>query len=337
MTLDAHKFESLWPHRLAVTLVCATFPLLFVGSLVTTYDAGMAVPDWPTTYGYNLFVYPWETWVYGPWDLFIEHGHRLLGALVGMLSISLAVVVVLADRRRWLWAVAAAAIVAVVAQGVVGGMRVLNNDVELARFHGCFAPLFFVLTVALAAFTARWWRAPDAPGAGSGRLLTLAVVVTALAYVQLVLGSRLRHIAPGDSPAAVQMFALAHVALACVLAAHILLLAYRAKGPGLRSRGIALLVLTLAQLGLGVATWTAKYGWPTWLGDPQFTAGYTVVERGFMQAAITTAHVAFGSLILATAAYIALRAGRVQSAHKVTSSAGLMPAASTLARLEPGR
>ena len=65
---------------LAVVLVCATFPLIWVGGLVTTYEAGMAVPDWPTTYGYNLFLYPWQTWICGPWDLFIEHGHRLLGA-----------------------------------------------------------------------------------------------------------------------------------------------------------------------------------------------------------------------------------------------------------------
>ena len=70
-------------------MVCATFPLIWVGGLVTTYDAGMAVPDWPNTYGYNLFLYPWQTWLYGPWDLFIEHGHRLLGSLVGMLTIGL--------------------------------------------------------------------------------------------------------------------------------------------------------------------------------------------------------------------------------------------------------
>ena len=66
--------------------MCATFPLIWVGGLVTTYDAGMAVPDWPNTYGYNLFLYPWQTWLSGPWDLFIEHGHRLLGALVGMID-----------------------------------------------------------------------------------------------------------------------------------------------------------------------------------------------------------------------------------------------------------
>ena len=82
-----------------VLLVCATFPLIWVGGLVTTYDAGMAVPDWPTTYGYNLFLYPWQTWFSGPWDLFIEHGHRLFGAAVGMLTIG-SVVDRLVPRRR---------------------------------------------------------------------------------------------------------------------------------------------------------------------------------------------------------------------------------------------
>ena len=69
---------------------------------MTTTDAGMAVPDWPNTYGYNLFLYPWQTWLAGPWDLFIEHGHRLLAATVGMLTIALLVVLLRTDDRRWM-------------------------------------------------------------------------------------------------------------------------------------------------------------------------------------------------------------------------------------------
>ena len=115
--------DSRWPHRLAVVLVCATFPLIWVGGLVTTYDAGMAVPDWPTTYGYNLFLYPWTTWVAGPWDLFIEHGHRLLGALAGMLTIALTVAVFLRDGRLWMRLVVVAALCLVIFQGVIGGQR----------------------------------------------------------------------------------------------------------------------------------------------------------------------------------------------------------------------
>src|SRR5437588_9980427 len=80
MARSTQARHSPWPHRLAIALALVTFPLIWVGGLVTTYDAGMAVPDWPGTYGYNLLRYPWQTWLAGPWDLFIEHGHRLLGA-----------------------------------------------------------------------------------------------------------------------------------------------------------------------------------------------------------------------------------------------------------------
>src|SRR5947209_3343059 len=102
MESDRQQRESHWPHRLAVMLALVTFPLIWVGGLVTSYDAGMAVPDWPGTYGYNLLLYPWQSWIAGPFDLFIEHGHRLLGATAGLLSIALVAVVLLADRRPWL-------------------------------------------------------------------------------------------------------------------------------------------------------------------------------------------------------------------------------------------
>ncbi len=79
-----HSTYQPGPHRVAWALVCTVFPLIWVGGLVTTYDAGMAVPDWPGTYGYNMFLYPWTSWLAAPWDLFIEHGHRLLGSLAGI-------------------------------------------------------------------------------------------------------------------------------------------------------------------------------------------------------------------------------------------------------------
>ena len=82
-----------WPHAIACLLVAATAVLLCFGALVTTFDAAMAVPDWPATYGHNMFLFPWAEWFYGPWDLFLEHGHRLLGAMVGVVSLVLAGVV----------------------------------------------------------------------------------------------------------------------------------------------------------------------------------------------------------------------------------------------------
>src|SRR5215210_1189742 len=129
--------ESPWPHRLAMAVASATFPLIFVGGLVTSYDAGMAVPDWPSTYGYNLFLYPWETWFFGPWDLFIEHGHRLFASGVGILTIGLVVIVWLTGARLLLKQLAVAALALVILQGVLGGMRVVWNTTWLAMVHGC--------------------------------------------------------------------------------------------------------------------------------------------------------------------------------------------------------
>ncbi len=122
------ELSSPWPKRVAKFLTCLTFPLIWVGGLVTSTKAGMAVPDWPTTYGYNMFLYPWETWLMGPWDVFIEHGHRLLGSLVGLVTIVLVIVVQKLDNRLWMRKLVVFALVAVIAQGVLGGVRVVEND-----------------------------------------------------------------------------------------------------------------------------------------------------------------------------------------------------------------
>ena len=160
MTNSPSSTVSTWPHRWAIVLACATFPLVWVGGLVTTTDAGMAVPDWPTTYGYNLFLYPWQSWLSGPWDLFIEHGHRLLAASVGMLTIGLLVLLLRTEDRSWMKGLGFAALGLVIFQGVLGGLRVLFDDRTLAMFHGCTGPLFFALTVAIAAFTSPRWMRP---------------------------------------------------------------------------------------------------------------------------------------------------------------------------------
>src|SRR3954471_6014779 len=124
LTADLDKRTSPWPHRWAVALACATFPLVWVGGLVTTTDAGMAVPDWPNTYGYNMFLYPWTTWFAGPWDLFVEHGHRLLAASLGLLCIVMCVATwksSLSNFFKWLTVVT---LLMVIGQGILGGQRV---------------------------------------------------------------------------------------------------------------------------------------------------------------------------------------------------------------------
>ncbi|NIM09076.1 MAG: hypothetical protein GTO53_07995, partial [Planctomycetales bacterium] len=113
--------HSAVPHRVAVTLVWATFLLLCAGALVTTEGAGMAFRDWPTSDGYNMFLYPWFA---AAWDKFIEHGHRLLGALVGLITIVLTVCLWKFERRGWVVALGAAALALVIVQGTLGGLRV---------------------------------------------------------------------------------------------------------------------------------------------------------------------------------------------------------------------
>src|SRR3954468_12199444 len=132
MALIDQSDRSPWPHRWAVALACATFPLVWVGGLVTTTKAGMAVLDWPSTYGYNLFLYPWQSWLAGPWDLFVEHGHRLLAASVGMITIGLLAVLYSREKRRWLRVLGFVALGLVIFQGVLGGMRVRLDERTLA-------------------------------------------------------------------------------------------------------------------------------------------------------------------------------------------------------------
>ena len=223
--------HSLWPHRLAVALVCVTFPLIWAGGLVTTYDAGMAVPDWPSTYGYNMFLYPWQTWLYGPWDLFVEHGHRLLGALAGMVTIGLVVTTFAADQRTWVRVCSVLALVLVIAQGSLGGMRVLLDDRTLALIHGCVGPAFFSFAVAIAVFTSRSWAEVCRAEASStpAALARAAAITSLLAFIQLIAGANLRHIEPTASPSVFRVVVWAHLILAALILAHGVMVAWRAR------------------------------------------------------------------------------------------------------------
>ena len=154
-----------WTHWIACLLVAVTAVLLCFGALVTTYEAAMAVPDWPATYGHNMFLFPLADWLGGPWDLFLEHGHRLLGAVVGLLSLVLATVVWRSGQSPAVRSLAVAAVILVIAQGVLGGARVLLDDKTVAKVHACTGPLFFAVATAIAARAATsvrplrpmWW------------------------------------------------------------------------------------------------------------------------------------------------------------------------------------
>jgi len=324
--------DSPWPHRLAVLLVCATFPLIWVGGLVTTYDAGMAVPDWPTTYGYNLFAYPWQTWLLGPWDLFIEHGHRLLGALVGIIAILFVAAVCWFDARRWMRLAAMGALLLVVCQGLLGGARVLLDERTLAMLHGCLGPAFFGYGVALAVITSPPWKAAPAASACSppAALHRVALLTMVVVYVQLVLGAQVRHVAVTAAPGEFRVAVLFHLLMAVVVCAYVLqllgaVLRLQAASTRLRRPALVLGGLLLLQLVLGCATWVSKYGWPDFVARYPFAAGHVVQAHSMGQALIVTSHVAVGSLILALTVLLFTRSLRnVRVPAMAVSSGALM-------------
>ncbi len=178
--------------RYSAFVALATLGLIALGGLVTSHGVGMAVPDWPTTYGYNMFLFPVSQWVGG---VFYEHTHRLYASVVGLLTVILAVWLQLKspDRRlvKWGWV----AVVLVVVQGVVGGLRVSLMMDSIGIAHAAMAQAFLVLLVLIAVGTTRrWvsWRAnPVAVSSpGTGRWVLAATV---LIFVQLMLGASMRH------------------------------------------------------------------------------------------------------------------------------------------------
>jgi cytochrome c oxidase assembly protein subunit 15 len=264
-----------------------------------------------------LFLYPWQTWVYGPWKLFLEHGHRLFGTVVGMIAIAFLASTLLTKSHaavRWL---ALVALVAVIGQGLLGGMRVRMNEITFAQIHGCVAPAFFAFTIVCAVVTSRRWReAMPQADPGFAKLERLSAIITALAMLQIVLGSFLRHLPPGASPGHFRAILWFHLFIAAGLWAHIIMLAIRARRTCLEEGWImrpvtGLSIAIVAQIVLGLGTWVTKYGFPAWLSDYQFAAAFRPTADASWQISIATAHVAIGSMILGTSALLTMRAHRL--------------------------
>jgi len=316
-------------HGLAVTLTLAVFPLIWVGGLVTTYDAGMAVPDWPNTYGYNMFAYPASTWLFGPFDLLVEHSHRLLGTVAGLLSIGLLIAAWLFDARPWFkwWAIFV--LLAVIAQGALGGFRVLLDQRSFAMIHGCTGPLFFAISTATAVMSSRWWlsrgsivlQVSGEPQVSMGQAqytspgaARLAVALLIASYCQLIIGAQLRHITAAVDHGVFMAFVHTHLTLAALV---VILAICTSTVTGLNRRtprrvsfpAILIAVLVLIQISLGIATWIVNYSLP-WQELSGWLAGYTISAKGYWESFIVTAHMATGSLIISLATVTALRAWR---------------------------
>ncbi len=308
-----------WLHRFSVFTAGATLFLIFAGAMVSSTGSGLAVPDWPLSYG---MVFP--PMVGG---IFYEHGHRMVATFVGILTTVLAVWLWRCEERAWLRGLGAAALAAIVLQGLLGGLTVLYLlPTWISVIHACLAQAFFCLTVGIALFTSAGWRTAAEPlrEAGGVPLKWLAAAGTGVVFIQLVVGALMRHTESGLAipdfplsfgrlippfseltvdatdpfPISVDTYRtrvgihFAHRAWAVVVsgmlvwAACRVLCAHKTR-PELTRPATALLALLLVQLGLGaLVIWTGK------------------------DVAITTSHVVVGATVLAASVVLTLRVWR---------------------------
>jgi len=293
-------------HRFAQVVAGCTVLLILAGSFVTSTESGLSVPDWPTTYGWNMFTFPPSKWVGG---IFYEHAHRLIASSVGFLTIILAVWLARREDRRWMKWLGAGALGAVIAQGVLGGITVLFFlPAAISTAHAALAEIFFCLVVAIALFTSPGWRNATANDVvDDSALRSLATATTALVFAQILVGATMRHTGAGlaipdfplmfgrlwppywDAKIAVHF---AHRAGAVVVATAILLTAIRTYGRHRQRRELVrpaflLIALAAAQVTLGALT---------------------VLSR--RDVIINSLHVVGGALVLTTSLVLTLRSWR---------------------------
>ncbi|MDG3006603.1 COX15/CtaA family protein [Paludisphaera mucosa] len=282
------------PHWAAVLAAVFTLPLLILGGLVTTYRVGMAVPDWPTTFGMNMFLYNFWNAAVG---VQLEHGHRLYGSAVGLTMIALCVWFFLFEKRGWMKALGVTALVVVIIQGLMGGFRVTLNSTPLAALHGCLGQAFFAMTVALATFTGRDWLSDAKPAPDSKGIRGLALLTLALVFAQIGLGAWVRHF---SGTAAAVFHGVVGTAILGI-AAHLFVTIKKSDPPrpSLKSAARVQEVLAGLQILLGVASFVML--WP-FDGMPRVV--------GFYQAVVRTVHQTNGAVLLAASVVTVLRAYR---------------------------
>ena len=295
---------GLWHHRFAKLVAACTLLLIAAGGMVTSTGSGLSVPDWPTTYGWNMFTFPVSKWVGG---IRYEHSHRLIASTVGFLTIILAVWTWRVEPRGWVRRLAVTALGVVMVQGLLGGITVLYFlPPAVSIGHAGLAQIFFCLTVTIALVTSPGWRHTVHPVADP-TLRRVAVTTTALIYMQIIVGATMRHnhagLAIPDFPLAFGRLIphvwnmgvaihFAHrvggviVALAILAAAgHVFY--HHPKRRELTRPALLLVMLVSMQVTLGAfVIWSGK------------------------DAVINTAHVVNGALVLATSLLLTLRTFR---------------------------
>jgi cytochrome c oxidase assembly protein subunit 15 len=290
-------------HRFAVFVACATFFLIIAGANVTSHDAGLATSDWPLSNGQ---IFPRMVG-----NLFWEHGHRMVATAVGILTIVLAFYLQLRESRPWVKRLGWAALGAVIAQGLLGGLTVkLNLPLIVSAAHATLAQLFFLITVSLAVFTSRRWvesepvhQVVEGPPVRALCVFSLVVILT-----QLVVGATLRHAATWDqdlpAPLLVALICGAvDVTLALITTIATVTLRFRNETYLARPSSVAA-VLLLVQLGLGVAAYITRLRSPY---DPQPLTPMV---------AVTVAHVACGALVFAATIVLTLRVFKIVRANQ---------------------
>lgn len=312
-TVLPNQGDSVALHGFARLVCVATLFLIFAGGMVTSTGSGLAVPDWPLSYGQVM-----PPMVGG---IFYEHGHRMIATLVGMLTIVLAVWLQRTETRPWMKKLGWAALAAVCLQGLLGGLTVIFMlPTAISVSHAGMAELFFAVTVALALFTSRTYRNPVERSEPRKRVSFPALtLITAVAvYVQILLGALMRHSGAGlaipDFPLAFGRwvppdfsggvaihFAHRIGALAvAILAGWTLLRALKdhRSHAELMVPAVFLASLVLTQVGLGAWTvWSAKSAVPT------------------------SIHVVAGAAVWGTSVHLALRARRhVNASHKTIAT-----------------
>lgn len=265
--------DQVWSHRIAVLNAGATFLLILAGGLVTNTGSGLAVPDWPTTFGHNMLLFPWSEMVDG---IFYEHSHRVLGAAVGLLTLALGAVLI---------------------QGFLGGLRVVLLQDSLAIIHGVLAQAFLALAVSLALFTSRAWTSrPERPlPADASHLGSLCLLITGLLYLQIFFGALLTHI--GARLDAHLVTASLIFLLVPVLTARVL--RRRVDLPELVHSVILLCGLLALQLFLGLGAYMARF------------TGVALPLGQFSVLVLPVAHRLNGGLLLVTSLVLTLWACRM--------------------------
>jgi len=280
-------------HRFATALAWCVLILIVAGALVTSNDAGLAVPDWPTSFGSLYKIPPMVGGVK------YEHGHRMIAQFVGLLTIILAVWTQRVEKRVWMRKFGWALLGLVILQGVLGGITVLTLlPWYVSTGHGMLAQTFFSLTLLFSVFTSKRWIEAEARGLQASEALNLralSVLTVAVLYVQLFLGAAFRH---GG------LHFLPHIIGAAFVTAILLwtsikaLTAYGAV-PEIKKPAIGILALLFVQLGLGFAAYLTRVEWGRDAVQPLPSMVWT-----------TVAHVTMGALLLGKAFVLAVQAHR---------------------------